>query len=117
MYNRLIDWTIYLISNPTAIDNATAKIKFKMSNNFSESKVIIKKIGKENRSANFLVRNVLNVKKKKKLINIFIININGRFVGKVMKANKTINPKLKIRKVDFFQYFPVASIINFNYNR
>jgi hypothetical protein len=60
---------------------------------------------------------ILNKKKKKELISIFIININARFVGEDVRAKRTINPKLKIRKIDFFQYFPVASIIDFNYNR
>ena len=108
---------IYLISNPTVIDNAATKIKFKTSNNFSESKVIIKKIGKENKNANFLVRNIFNVKKKKVLISIFINNIMARFVGGIFKANKIINPKLKSRKINFCQYFPVACNICINYNK
>lgn len=64
-----------------------------------------------------MFKKILNKKKKKELTSIFIININAGFVGEVVKANRTINPKLKIRKTDFFQYFPVASIIDFNYNR
>ena len=36
--------------------------------------------------------------------------------GKKM-AKEVINPRIKIRNINFFVNFPVASIINFNYNR
>ena len=36
--------------------------------------------------------------------------------GKKM-AKEAINPRIKIRNINFFPNLPVASIINFNYNR
>ena len=77
----------------------------------------IKNIGKVKVNANFFAKNILDEKKKNELIRTFIISINARFVGEIVKANKPIKIKIKIRKISFFQYFPVASIINFNYNR
>lgn len=118
MYYRLIDNTFnYLINNMTAIEKKIIKIKFKGSKSLIDKRTRIKNIGNVKENANFMFKKILNKKKKKELISIFIINIKGKFAGEVVKANRTINPKLKIRKIDFFQYFPVASIINFNYNR
>lgn len=81
MYNRLIDCTVYLISNPTAMDKLITNIKFSTSKSFKESNVIIKNIGKDSVSVNFFVRNVLNKKKKKIPTSIFINNIRTKFEG------------------------------------
>lgn len=107
----------YLISNPTAIDRVITRARFNKSNNLRESNVTIKNIGKDRVIANFFVRNILNKKKKKAPINIFIINIRPRLAGGKKMARGAINPRIKIKNTDFFQYFPVACNIIFNYNR
>ncbi|VVA44081.1 conserved hypothetical protein [Candidatus Roizmanbacteria bacterium] len=117
MYNRLIDQTLYLINNPTAIDKLIINIKFKMSKSLRESKVIIKNIGKVSVNVNFLFRNILSIKKKKELTNIFIINIMAKFVGGKIKEKVVIINKINSGNTNFFQNLPVASLIGFNYNR
>lgn len=76
--------TIYLISNPTAIDRLITKIKFNGSKSLKESKVIIKKIGKVIVKAYFFAKKNLNIKKKKELTSMFIIKIMERFIGGIM---------------------------------
>jgi hypothetical protein len=64
-----------------------------------------------------LLKKILNKKKKKEVINKFIIPINKTFDGGVKKAKQAIKPKTKLKNTSFLPYFSVASIIDFNYNR
>ena len=83
----------------------------------TESNVIIKNIGKVIMRASCFVRNILNKKKKKALTSIFIINIMPKFMGGKKMAKEAINPRIKIRNINFFPNLPVACIMTFNYNR
>ncbi|EKE14646.1 MAG: hypothetical protein ACD_12C00366G0002 [uncultured bacterium] len=77
----------------------------------------IKNIGKDKVNANFLLVKVLNKKKKKELTIMFIITIVMILDGDIKKAKESIKLKINSKNINFFQYFPVACIIIFNYNR
>ena len=76
----------------------------------------IKNIGIVKETASFLLKKILNKKKKKIVINIFIIPITKIFDGGVKKAKSTIKPINKHKNISFLPYFSLASIIDFNYN-
>jgi hypothetical protein len=80
-------------------------VRFNESNNLSESRVIIKKMGKVKEIANFLIKNILNKKKKKALISIFIINIRAKFEGGKKKAKIKINISINNINGIFFVIF------------
>lgn len=78
---------------------------------------MIKNIAKATAATNLFAKKIFSKKKKKAPTNTFIINMRPRLAGGIVKANKTNDPKINIKNIDFFQYFPVACNIVFNYNR
>lgn len=106
----------YFIKSPTAIDRLMINIKFKGSKSLRAKREVIKNKGIIRKKAILLVKNILNTKKKNKLITIFIIIIIRRLEGVVTKANKIIKPKISSKKISFFGKISLASLIGFNYN-
>ena len=83
----------------------------------SDKREIKKNTSKVKKKAILSIKKILKRKKKNKLINKFITAITNRLEGAVKKAKKKIKPKIKNRKNSFFPNLPVASPIDFNYNR
>ncbi|KKP60239.1 MAG: hypothetical protein UR54_C0016G0004 [Candidatus Roizmanbacteria bacterium GW2011_GWA2_34_18] len=94
-----------------------AIIRFKGSKSLRARKKTIKNIGKVKAKAILIVKNILNIKKKNKLIITFINIIIKKLEGVTKKAKEIITPKIISKKISFFGKTSLASLISFYYNR
>jgi len=99
-----------------AIDRLITNTRFNGSRSLSAKREIIKNKGIVRKKAILLVKNILNRKKKKTPTNIFIIIIVRKLEGVVNIAKEMIILRSNAKKISFFPYFSLASLISFYYN-
>jgi hypothetical protein len=99
-----------------AIDRLITNIKFKGLKSLKIKREIIKKKDKVKEKAILILKNILNKKKKNKLIITCIVMIIKRLEGVVRKVNKIIELTINNKKAIFFPNLSLASLICFYYN-
>ena len=99
-----------------AIDRLMINIRFKGSKSLRTRREIIKNKGRVRKKAILLVKNILNRKKKKTPTSVFIIMMVRKLEGVVNIAKEMIILRSNAKKISFFPYFSLASLISFYYN-